>query len=494
MSKTYVAVDIGASSGRLMHAELVDNKLSLREIHRFKNGFVHNKGHDCWDIDKLIEEILIGLGKIKKAGYDSVVLGIDTWAVDYVLVDQKGDKLQDSISYRDNRTHGSMEKLTTSLSKKYIYQKTGIQFLDFNTLYQLFEEDKELLAKTDKIMMIPDYIGFILTGKAVTEVTNASTTQMLSLREGLFDNNLLKSVNVRQSQFPKLVEAGTILGNVSQQLVKKYNLPQTEVVTVATHDTASAVIGTPALGQRWAYLSSGTWSLIGAELNTPENGEQAFEQNYTNEWGAYGTYRFLKNIMGLWIIQNIKKELNDQYSFADLADLAKREPPFQQFIDVNAARFQNPENMIAELQAYCRETKQKVPETPGELAMAVYSNLSLYYARELSILDDILGYHIDSLNIVGGGSNVGLMNQLTATVSGIDVYAGPSEATAIGNIVVQMITKGDILNIYLARQIISDSFEINKFVPEREKYPNILDDYKRFLKNEKYKGGNLVDS
>lgn len=485
MTNTYVAVDIGASSGRLMLSQLINNKLKIKEMHRFKNGFMHANGHDCWDIDKLITEILIGLGKIKKAGYLNIVLGIDTWAVDYVLVDKNGDKLQDPVSYRDTRTQGSIKKLTSDLSKEYIYQKTGIQFLDFNTLYQLFAEDEKLLAKTDKVMMIPDYIGYVLTGKAVTEVTNASTTQMLSLQEGLFDEHLLEKVNVQQTQFPKLVEAGTFLGNIKPSLVEKYNLPETEVITVATHDTASAVVGTPGIGQRWAYLSSGTWSLIGTELNTPENGTKAFKQNYTNEWGAYGTYRFLKNIMGLWIIQNIKHNLDDKYSFAQLAELAKKEPPFQQLIDVNDERFQNPDNMIVEIQAYCRETQQKVPETPGQLAMAVYSNLSLYYANELAILDDILEYHIDSLNIVGGGANVALMNQLTATISGVNVYAGPSEATAIGNIIVQMITKGDILNIYLARRIITNSFEIKEFKPENEKYPQILQKYQSFLKDHK---------
>ncbi|MFT9452104.1 rhamnulokinase [Liquorilactobacillus ghanensis] len=485
MAKTYVAVDIGASSGRLMLAKLADNKLVMKEVHRFKNGFVHAKGHDRWNIDKLIEEILIGLVKIKKAGYQEVVLGIDTWAVDYVLVDKQGNKLQDPISYRDTRTQGSIERLTTDLSKEYIYQKTGIQFLDFNTLYQLFEEDKELLAKTAKIMMIPDYIGYALTGKAVTEVTNASTTQMLSLREGLFDDHLLEKVNVKQEQFPKLVEAGTVLGEIRPELAEKYDLPKTEVITVATHDTASAVIGAPGIGQRWAYLSSGTWSLIGTELNTPENGQEAFKQNYTNEWGAYGTYRFLKNIMGLWIIQNIKHELKDQYSFAELAALAEKEAPFQQLIDVNDERFQNPSNMIKEIQDYCQETQQKVPQTPGELAMAVYSNLSLYYANELAILDHILGYRIDSLNIVGGGSNVGLMNQLTATIGNVNVYAGPSEATAIGNIMVQMITKGDILNVYLARRIIAKSFAIKEFRPEPDKYPQILQRYQSFLEKNK---------
>lgn len=468
MSKTYVAIDIGASSGRLMLGQLIDGQLQLKEMHRFTNGFTQKNGADCWDIDHIIQEILLGLQKVKQAGYAEVTIGIDTWAVDYVLVGKDGQRLKDPVSYRDARTKNAIHDLTSDLSKEYIYQKTGIQFLDFNTLYQLFEEDKDLLAHTDKILMIPDYLGYVLTNRAVTEVTNASTTQMLSLREGLFDEHLLQKVNVSAEQFPKLVDPGTVLGELKADKFPDYDLPKAQVITVATHDTASAVVGTPGLGQRWAYLSSGTWSLIGAELNVPENGQLAFKHNYTNEWGAYGTYRFLKNIMGLWIVQNIKKELHDQYSFAQLAQLAQQEPPFQQYIDVNDQRFQNPPAMIPEIQAYCRETHQKVPQTPGEIAMAAYSNLSLYYANELDILGQILGYQIDTLNIVGGGANVALMNQLTANIAGVNVFAGPTEATAIGNLVVQMIAQGDILNVYLARRIIADSFDLKQYQPQAD--------------------------
>lgn len=486
MSKTYVAVDIGASSGRLMLGQLHDGKLQLQEMHRFKNGFVKEAGHDRWQIDHLIEEILIGLEKIKRAGFSKITLGIDTWAVDYVLVGSNGKKLQNPISYRDNRTANSIAKLTSELPKDYIYKKTGIQFLDFNTLYQLFEEDKNLLAKTEKILMIPDYIGYVLTGQAVTEVTNASTTQMLSLREGLFDHDLLKKVNVRLEQFPKLVDAGTVLGPILNKWNQQYDLPEVEVITVATHDTASAVVGTPGIGQHWAYLSSGTWSLLGSELNVPENGKKAYCQNYTNEWGAYGTYRFLKNIMGLWIIQNVQKELPQQYSFAQLAALAEKEEPFQQYIDVNDSRFTNPTTgMVQELQDYCRRTQQKVPQTPGELAMAVYSNLSLYYANELNILGDILGYPIDTLNIVGGGSNVRLMNQMTASLAQVDVYAGPSEATAVGNLIVQMITKQDVSNLQQGRQLITNSFAIKKFVPQNRNFTQQLLNYQKFLQEMK---------
>ena len=455
--------------------------MSLKEMHRFKNGFTLKNGHDRWDIDHIIKEILLGLQKIKKAGYNEISLGIDTWAVDYVLVGNDGRKLEDPISYRDERTTNAIKDLTAKVSKERIYQKTGIQFLNFNTLYQLFEENKELLSKTDKIMMIPDYIGFVLTNKAVLEVTNASTTQMLSLREGLFDQNLLKEVNVKQEQFPKLVDAGTPLGKLDRRKFSDYDLPDTDVITVATHDTASAVVGAPGMGHHWAYLSSGTWSLLGAELNVPENGPEAFKENYTNEWGAYGTYRFLKNIMGLWMVQCVKRELDDQYSFSELAEMASKVKPFEQFININDERFVNPKNMIAEIQAYCRETGQKIPNTPGAIVMAIYSNLALFYAHEIEKLNQILGYQIDTLNIVGGGSNVSLLNQLTSTVAGIAVYAGPSEATAIGNLVVQMITRSDILNVYLARRIISASFAIKKYEPEKGKYEGILADYVNFL-------------
>ena len=480
--KAYVAVDIGASSGRIMLGAIVDGQLELTEVHRFKNGFKNEAGHDRWQIDHIIDEIFAGLEKVKKMGYTAVDLGIDTWAVDYVLVGNDGKKMHDPVSYRDARTNQAVRQLTSELPKSYIYEKTGIQFQDFNTLYQLYTEERDDLAKADKILMIPDYIGYVLTGNAVTEVTNASTTQMLNLRQGLFDKDLLKEVNVAQDQFPALVESGTPLGKISHKWHVQYDIPETDVITVATHDTASAVVGTPGFGNHWAFLSSGTWSLLGAELNTPENGQDAFKENYTNEWGAYGTYRFLKNIMGLWIVQCIKRELNDQYSFKELAEMADKVAPFRVFIDINDKRFENPANMIKELQDYVAETGQAKLETPGELTRAVYENLALYYANEIHKLSTIIADPIDTLNIVGGGSNVTLMNQLTADLANVKVVAGPSEATAIGNLLVQMITTGAVKDVVAGRKLIKESFDLKTYEPDPTAYPDVFAKYKAFMK------------
>lgn len=484
----YVAVDIGASSGRLILAQIVDHRLQISEVHRFTNGFTKSEGHDRWQIDHIVKEIFTGLEKVKQRGISHVYLGIDTWAVDYVLVDSSGNKIHDPISYRDSRTTQAVAELTSNLPKEYLYEKTGIQFQDFNTLYQLYREDQADLKNTAKILMIPDYLGYVLTGNAVSEVTNASTTQMLNLREGLFDEDLLAEINVDQSQFPSLTESGTFLGKIKQSWMDKYNLPETTVITVATHDTASAVVGTPGVGDNWAFLSSGTWSLLGAELNTPVNNLAAFRGNYTNEWGAYGTYRFLKNIMGLWIVQSLRRENANGYNFPDLVKLAEQETPFRLFIDVNDPRFLNPTNMMQALQNYAAETHQYVPQTISELLRAVYDNLSLCYAAEIQQLSKITGKHLTTLNIVGGGSNVALMNQATSNLAQIKVVAGPDEATAIGNVLVQAIATEELPNVKEARAMIAKSFTLKTFEPETKtvkQFSEILSQYQRFIIQQK---------
>ncbi|MGW7624158.1 rhamnulokinase [Bacillus subtilis] len=462
----YTAIDVGASSGRIMVGELNEGKLDIQEIHRFANGFSQRDGHCLWDIDHLLKQILQGLQKVKTLGYEHCTVGIDTWAVDYVLLDEKGDRLREAISYRDRRTDHTIDKLEHTLSKAAIYQKTGIQFQPFNTIYQLFEEDRELLKKTDKIMMIPDYLGYCLTGKAVTEITNASTTQLLNVSTGNLDPELLEAVSVLEQQFAPLTEPGCELGKLRNEWFPDYDLPVCKVMTVATHDTASAVIAAPGVNDGWAYISSGTWSLIGVENKTPIITDLALENNYTNERGANNTIRFLKNIIGMWVIQEVKQQLQADYSFQQLAEEAKKTEPFQQFINLNDKRFLNPENMIKEIQHYCRQTRQKIPRTAGELACCIYSNLAIIYAIAIKELETITEKPIEQFHIIGGGARNDFLNQLTADMSGKAVYAGPIEATATGNLLMQMIAAKEVKDIKEARQVVRNSFPIKVFTPK----------------------------
>ncbi|MCY7782342.1 MULTISPECIES: rhamnulokinase [unclassified Bacillus (in: firmicutes)] len=473
----YTAIDIGASSGRVMVGELKEGKLAIQEIHRFANGFIQRDGHCFWDIDDLLKQILQGLQKVKSLGYERCTVGIDTWAVDYVLVDEKGNRLQEVMSYRDRRTEHTMGKLEQILSKDTIYQKTGIQFQRFNTIYQLYEDDRELLKKTDRIVMVPDYLGYCLTGKAVTEITNASTTQLLNVSTGQFDHELLKAVSIQEHQFAPLTEPGCELGMLRNDWFPDYDLPACKVMTVATHDTASAVIAAPGLNDGWAYISSGTWSLIGVESKTPIVTSSALKNNYTNERGANNTIRFLKNIIGMWVIQEVRKELQGDYSFQQLAAEARKTAPFQQFINLNDERFLNPESMIEEIQHYCRETRQKIPRTAGELACCIYSNLAIIYAIAIQELETIAGKSIQQLHIIGGGAQNDFLNQLTADMSGKAVYAGPIEATAIGNVLMQMIAAKEVKDIKEARETVRNSFPIKVFTPKDMDRSTIIQSY-----------------
>lgn len=374
--------------------------------------------------------------------------------------------MREAISYRDRRTDHTIDKLEHTLSKAAIYQKTGIQFQPFNTIYQLYEEDRELLKKTDKIMMVPDYLGYCLTGKAVTEITNASTTQLLNASTGNLDPELLEAVSVQEQQFAPLTEPGCELGKLRNEWFPDYDLPACKVMTVATHDTASAVIAAPGVNDGWAYISSGTWSLIGIENKTPIITDLALENNYTNERGANNTIRFLKNIIGMWVIQEVRQQLQADYSFQQLAEEAEKTEPFQQFINLNDKRFLNPENMIKEIQHYCRQTRQKIPRTAGELACCIYSNLAIIYAIAIKELETITEKPIEQFHIIGGGARNDFLNQLTADMSGKAVYAGPIEATATGNLLMQMIAAKEVKDIKEARQVVRNSFPIKVFTPK----------------------------
>lgn len=473
----HIAIDIGASSGRLVMGEFKDDKLEIKEIHRFSNGFENNCGTLYWDVDHLFNEILIGLQLVKKLGHKKCTIGIDTWAVDYVLVNKEGNRLKEVVSYRDNRTEKAIDNLTKRVSKEDIYHKTGIQFLPFNTLYQLSVEDDEILAETDKILLVPDYLVYRLTGKAIMETTNASTTQLLNINKHEFDEDLLQKLGLRRDQFPQLVEPGHKIGMVKNDWYPEFDLPTCQVITVASHDTASAVVGTPSTVDNWAYVSSGTWSLLGIETHQPIVNSLALERNYTNEWGAFNTYRFLKNIMGMWIIQEVRRCLTEPFDFSELIEAAHKVKPFQQYINFNDDRFLNPHNMIVEIQSYCQETNQPIPRSPGELAVCVFGNLAIIYAIAMEELEELTNHKIDRLYIVGGGGRNELLNQLTADLSNKTVFVGPTEATAIGNIVIQLMTTDKISSLAEGRQIIADSFGLTKFYPTDFNRATIIQQY-----------------
>ncbi|MBY3621493.1 rhamnulokinase [Acinetobacter sp. CUI P1] len=474
----HIAVDIGASSGRLVRGILQEGVLTIEELHRFSNSFSEHEDSCFWDIDYLFEQMIIGLQKAKGQGITACTLGIDTWAVDYVLVDAEGNRVQEVYAYRDRRTDLAMHKVAKHISPQTIYEKTGIQQLSFNTLYQLYVHSEEEIAKADQILLVPDYLYYRLTGRKINEVTNASSTQLLNLDSRDFDVDLLDFLNIKREQFASLTEPGVIIGPLDEALSQEYDLPDCQLICVATHDTASAVLGAP-LQKNSAYISSGTWSLLGVERTQPLNSMKAMEANYTNEWGAYRTYRFLKNIMGLWLIQEVRRLLDERYSFAELAELAEGEEGFRSLISCNDPRFLNPVNMIEEIHRACTESGQPVPETPGQLARCIFDSLALSYLTYLEELEELIESRIEVLQIVGGGANNSLLCQLTADVIGREVKAGPTEATALGNIVVQMISSGSIADINEARDIIAQSFEIKSYTPRPTAHlENILSRWK----------------
>ncbi|WP_342506050.1 rhamnulokinase [Sporosarcina sp. FSL K6-2383] len=486
----HIAVDIGASSGRLVIGKLKQKKIGITEIHRFENGFSAKDGTLYWDIDYLLNEILYGLQLAKQAGYRVESVGIDTWAVDYVLLNKKGERMKEVVSYRDHRTAETIDKVTGQLARERIYEKTGIQFLPFNTIYQLYEEDEKVIMELDQLLMVPDYLNYLLTGKAVMEVTNASTTQLLNIGTRQFDQDLLETIGLRENQFGELIEPGQQLGPLKKEWFPAFDLPDCEVYVVASHDTASAVVGTPGTGDNWAYLSSGTWSLLGVETDSPVVTREALQENYTNEWGVFKTYRLLKNIMGMWMIQEVRRHLPEKLSYEELVVEASKVASFQQYIDFNDERFLNPENMIEEIQTYCRETNQPTPISAGELAACVYNNLAIIYTIAIEELEKMTEKQIRHLYVVGGGAQNRHLNQLTANLSKTTVFAGSAESTAIGNVMMQMITTGKIKDLEEGRNIVRSSFPLEEFIPKSTDSSFIIKEFKKIISE----GGRMDDS
>ena len=469
MEKYYLAVDIGASSGRHILGHLKNGKIELEEIYRFENGMDPKDGKLLWNVERLFGEILNGMKKCKELGKLPVSMAIDTWAVDYVLLDEKDQILGDTYGYRDHRTDGMDAEVAKILPEPELYARTGIQKQIFNTIYQLMAVEKktpEIMKQAKTLLMLPDYFGFRLTGNKLSEYTNGSTTQLVDPHTYQWDKELIQSLGYPEDIFLPLQMPGTKVGNLLPQIQEEvgYDL---EVVLCGSHDTASAVMAVPQTEGDGIYISSGTWSLMGIESLEPIITKEAAAANLTNEGGYDHRFRFLKNIMGLWMIQTVRHEHQDAWSFAQLCEMAEESRDFSSRVDVNDQSFLSPDSMIQAIRQYCQKTGQPVPETVGELAAVVYRSLAQSYGETVKELETIAGKTYDSIHIIGGGSNAAYLNQLTADVTGKTVYAGPGEATAIGNLLAQMIHAGDLADLKEARQCVRDSFEIKTYVPAK---------------------------
>jgi rhamnulokinase len=467
MGTYYLAVDIGASSGRHILGHVVDNRIRIEEIYRFSNGLEKRNGHLCWNYDYLFQEIKNGLIRCKELGKIPVSMGIDTWAVDFVLLDEKDHVIGDTVGYRDSRTLGMDEKLYKQISEVELYKITGIQKQPFNTIYQLYaikEQNPKELSSAKTLLMVPDYFYFMLTGEKVSEYTNATTTQLVAAGERTWDYELITRLGYPKDIFMPILSPGTLVGELQRKVVEEvgFNL---NVVLGATHDTGSAVMAVPAKEENPLYISSGTWSLMGTEQDSAICNEESRRLNFTNEGGYGYRYRYLKNIMGLWMIQCVKSELNDEYSFSQLCNMADENSAFPSRVDVNHPDFLAPESMISAITTYCRDTKQQEPKTPGQVSACIYLSLAKCYGRTVKEIEKLTGRTYPAIYIIGGGSNAKYLSQLTATYTGKAVFAGPSEATAIGNLAAQMLYAREFKSIKEVRQCIYDSFEVKRYEP-----------------------------
>ena len=463
----YLAIDIGASSGRHILSHIEGGRIVTEEIHRFANGNEEKDGHRVWNLDGLFAEIIAGMQKCAELKKLPCSMGIDTWGVDYALLDKDDKRVGLSYAYRDSRTEGMDEEVYRIIPEDKLYERTGIQKAIFNTIYQLMAvklKEPENLSRAESLLLLPDYFNFLLTGVKKWEYTNASTTQLLSPKTFDWDYELINMLGFPTKLFGKLSMPGETVGELSEEIARKVGY-SCKVILPATHDTGSAVISVPK--EDTIYISSGTWSLMGCELKEAICTPNAKAANLTNEGGYDHRFRFLKNIMGLWMIQSVKKELeaenaNEDYSFANLCKRAE-EADISSIVDANDGRFLAPASMIEEIKAACRESGQRIPETPWELARVIYRSLAVCYKKAAEEIEDITGKHFDRINIVGGGSNAEYLNVLTAKETGKKISAGPSEATAIGNLGVQLIADGVYGSLAEFRGAVGDSFELKEY-------------------------------
>lgn len=485
MNLNVLAFDFGASSGRAIVGKYKNGNLNLEEVHRFDNQILEKENTLFWNIDYLLENILIGIKKATEK-YPIESLGIDTWGVDFGLLDKSGELLENPVHYRDSRTKGSLTYLKKIISKEELYQQTGNQLMEINTLFQLLtvkNERPDLFERIDKVLLMPDLLNYLLTGNMKTEQSIASTTQLTNPYTKDWNKELMDLFQLPASLFPDIVTEGNQLG----KLKSSFGLPAIEVINVCEHDTASAVLSVPS-NQNFLFISCGTWSLVGTELKKPVVTQKAQNYNLTNESGNNKTTRFLKNCTGLWIIQELKRNYAEQgidYSYDQITDMTEKKKAFRCLIDTDDPRFSSPKEMKEKIQAYAKETNQEVPEAPGELFRCVYESLAFKYKYTTLEIIDAVGHEFDTLNIVGGGSQSALLCQMVADATGMRVCAGPVEATAIGNIIQQLMTHGVVDNIYEAREWIKKISNVTYYFPERkEEWENQFPKYQKLLVEE----------
>jgi rhamnulokinase len=467
----FLAFDLGASSGRAVVGSFDGQRLTLEEVHRFANGPVTRDGHLRWDLDALLEQIRTGLGRCRDRGARLEGIGIDTWGVDYGLLGPDGSLLGLPFHYRDSRNEGMMEAAFARVPRDELYARTGIQFLPFNTLFQLLADQARHPARleaAETLLFMPDLLNYQLTGVRRSEHSIASTSQAYDAATGQWDMKLLERLDLPVRILPEVAPSGSVVGPLRKELADAAGLGHVPVIAPACHDTGSAVAAVPAEGERWAYISSGTWSLLGAELAAPIRTPQALAYSFTNEGGVGGTVRFLTNVAGLWLVQECRRtwaEQGDDRSFAELAALAEAASPGKAFVDPDDPRFAAPGDMPGRIQAYCRETGQPVPRSSGEIVRCALESLALKYRVCLERLETLIGESVDVLHVVGGGVRNTLLCRLTADTTGKPVIAGPAEATAAGNVMVQALARGRVRSLAEIRAVLRQSSSLERYDP-----------------------------
>ena len=483
MTKRVLAFDFGASSGRAIIGCFDGDKITLEEVHRFSNDPVSVGGTVYWDVLRLFYEIKQGIIKAKIAGgFDSI--GIDTWGVDFGLIDSEGKLMENPVHYRDARTAGLVDEAFKTMPKEKLYGITGIQFMELNTLFQLISLKKYrpwMLERADKMLFMPDLFGYMLTGKMCAEYSIASTSQLIDLDKRTWSKEILDAFGIKESVFAPLVQPGTVLGELSKEVCEECGVDPVPVISVCGHDTQSAITSVPCEDGDFAFLSSGTWSLFGTELDKPIVNETSMNINITNEGGFDGSTGFLKNIIGLWLIQESRRQWKregKEYSYADLEKLALAAEPFKCFIDPDAPEFVPHGNIPERVREFCRKTGQYVPETVGEIMRCIYESLAMKYRLTFEKLRECTERDYPIIHVIGGGTKDGLLCQMTANSCDRTVKAGPIEATVMGNVAVQLMSDGSVENIGQARKIVAESSELKTFEPkDTDKWAEAYEDF-----------------